>query len=35
MVVRQDEWDSPHVDQAHDAIRNSGGKLRGCLMTAA
>ena len=35
MVVRQDEWDSPQVDQANEAIRSIGGKIRGCLMTAA
>jgi Mrp family chromosome partitioning ATPase len=35
LVVRQEEWDSPHVDDAHDAIRQQGGHLRGCLMTAA
>lgn len=35
LVVRKEEWDSPNVDSAHEAIRAMGGQLRGCLMTAA
>jgi Mrp family chromosome partitioning ATPase len=33
LVLRPDEWDSPHADQAHDGIRRAGGKLRGCVTT--
>lgn len=33
LVLRPDEWDSPHADMAHDGITRAGGKLRGCVTT--
>lgn len=33
LVLRPDEWDSPHADVAHDGITRAGGKLRGCVTT--
>jgi Mrp family chromosome partitioning ATPase len=33
LVLRADEWDSPHADMAHDGITRAGGKLRGCVTT--
>jgi Mrp family chromosome partitioning ATPase len=33
LVLRPDEWDSPHADIAHDGITRAGGKLRGCVTT--
>ena len=33
LVLRPDEWDSPHADLAHDGITRAGGKLRGCVTT--
>jgi tyrosine-protein kinase Etk/Wzc len=33
LVLRPDEWDSPHADLAHDGITRAGGKVRGCVTT--
>lgn len=33
LVLRPDEWDSPHADQAVEAISRGGGRLRGCVTT--
>ena len=33
LVLRPDEWDSPHADMAHDGITRAGGKVRGCVTT--
>jgi Mrp family chromosome partitioning ATPase len=33
LVLRPDEWDSPHADLAHDGIMRAGGKIRGCVTT--
>ncbi len=33
LVLRQDDWDSPQADAAHEAIARSGGRLRGCITT--
>jgi Mrp family chromosome partitioning ATPase len=33
LVLRPDEWDSPHADMAHDGIARAGGRLRGCVTT--
>jgi len=33
LVIRPDEWDSPHTDVAHDGIARAHGRLRGCVTT--
>jgi MinD-like ATPase involved in chromosome partitioning or flagellar assembly len=33
LVIRPDEWDSPHADVAHEGIARAGGRLRGCVTT--
>ena len=33
LVVRERDWDAPHVDAAHDGLRRAGAKLRGCVTT--
>ena len=31
LVMRQEEWDAPQADFAHEAIALAGGRLRGCI----
>jgi len=33
LVIRPDEWDSPHADVAHEGIARAAGRLRGCVTT--
>ena len=33
LVIRPEEWDSPHADVAHEGIARAGGRLRGCVTT--
>lgn len=33
LVLKPDEWESPHADLAHDGITRAGGKVRGCVTT--
>jgi len=35
LVLRPDEWESPHSDAAAEGIKLAGGKLRGCVTTGA
>jgi Mrp family chromosome partitioning ATPase len=33
LVLKPDEWESPHADTASDGIARAGGRLRGCITT--
>ncbi|MSR55515.1 MAG: hypothetical protein EXS09_19860 [Gemmataceae bacterium] len=35
LVLRPEEWESPHSDAAAEGITQAGGKLRGCVTTGA